>query len=183
MKSILVLLMLSCTQISFSQTNADTEWDDYFMPGIGYKTYVPKKTELGVYQGVVTEFVIYARAKGKESHRSGPARVKTYGNLSIMKSDAEAAKDIFFANLGLNLSLEGNTSRKYFIPYFGVEMGGLYRRDFSTMHFSPVAGVQLVSNKLFLWNLQGGYQYTTRNFDEYSGYTFGSTLNILLWHK
>lgn len=182
MKLLSTLSLLLLSMSVFAQK--DTEWDDYFMPGVGYKLYVPINSDsLGTYHGIMTEFVIYASAKGKKSKSSGPARVKTYGNLSIMSSDQEGIKDIFFANLGLNLSFEGRTNRKYLLPYFGLEIGGLFQRDFSTFHFSPVAGLQLASTKKILWNLQGGYQYTTRLFDEYSGYTISSTLNILLWNN
>jgi hypothetical protein len=178
-------IVFSIVLLSFvSNAQKDSEWDDYFMPGIGYKVYIPKNhADLGTYHGIMTEFVIYARAKGTNSMSSGPARIKTYGNLSIMASDNSSAKDIFYANLGLNLSFEGKTERKYVIPFFGLEMGGLFQRDFSTFQFSPVAGVQLVSTKTLLWNIQGGYQYTTKKFDEYSGYTLSTTLNVLLWNK
>jgi hypothetical protein len=172
--------VLSATQLEAQST----EWDDYFMPGVGYKAYLPKNVDsLGTYHGVMTEFIVYARAKGKDRYPSGPARVKTYGNLSIMASDKSTAKDIFFANIGLNLSFEGNTERRYLLPYFGLELGGLFQRDFSTMHFSPVTGIQLISTKTIIWNIQGGYQYTTRRFDEYSGYTFSTTFNLLLWNR
>ncbi|MBI3133791.1 MAG: hypothetical protein HYZ14_03865 [Bacteroidetes bacterium] len=182
MKIILLTAFVALSINAFCQ-NDDTEWDDYFMPGVGYKMYVPKNTtDLGVYHGVMTEFVIYARAKGLKSSSTGPARIKTYGNLSIMSSTQSEAKDIFYCNMGLNLSLEGKTDRKFLIPYFGLETGGLFQRDFSTMQFSPVVGFQLVSTKKILWNVQGGYQYTTKKFDEYSGYTFSSTFNILLWN-
>jgi hypothetical protein len=183
-KIIVVFTLLFSTQFSFAQTNKDSEWDDYFMPGVGYKMYVPKNTaNLGVYTGLMTEFVIYARAKGKGSNSSGPARIKTYGNLSIMSSDNAEAKDIFYSNVGLNLSFEGNTDRKYFIPYFGLEAGGLFQRNFSTFQFTPVAGIQILSTRSLLWNIQGGYQYTNKRFDEYSGYIFASTFNVLLWNK
>jgi hypothetical protein len=159
----------------------DEEWDNYFMPGLGWKVYVPKQDTMGVYQGVITEFVFYARAKGVGSNRGGPARVRTYGNLSIMKSDKQNSGDIFFSNLGLNLSFEGNTDRKFLIPSFGVEIGGLYKRNFSTFHFTPLIGVQLISSQKIIWSVNGGYQYTTRLFDDYSGYTGSTTLNLLLW--
>lgn len=168
-----------------AQTSSNTydEWDDYFMPGIGYKVYTPKNvSKLGVYQGIAPEFVIYARAKSKGSSYSGPARVKTYGNLCIMKSDNDTARDIFSTSLGLNLSFEGGINRKYMIPYFGLELGGLFQRDFSSMQFTPVAGIQLVSTKHVIWNAQAGYNYTVRNFDEYSGMQYSSTVNILLWN-
>ena len=154
------------------------------MPGIGYKTYVPIKYDsLGVYHGIVTEFVIYARAKGVNSSFSGPARVKTYGNLSIMTSRNEKANDIFLSNLGLNMSFEGKTNRAYILPFFGLELGGLFQRGFKTFQFTPLIGVQLISTKNILWNIHTGYQYTTKRFDEYSGYTLSSTLNFLLWNK
>jgi hypothetical protein len=184
MKSILTTLaVIFITSFVFAQTNTDTEWDDYFMPGIGYKVYVPKSAALGTYHGLVTESIIYARAIGKNSYKHGPSRVKIYGNLSIMASDNAEAKDIFFSNLGLNLSFEGNTDRNYLIPFFGVEAGGLFQRNFSTMHFTPVTGIQLLSTKTILWNVQGGFQYTYKRFEEYSGYMVSSTLNVLLWHK
>lgn len=100
-----------------------------------------------------------------------------------MSSNNSKARDIFFANLGLNLSFEGNTSRQFALPYFGLEIGGLFQRDFSTLHFTPVAGIQVFSTKNLIWTIQGGYQYTTSKFDEYSGATCSSTLNILLWNK
>jgi hypothetical protein len=132
---LLVLALLLCST-SFSQTEeVNQEWDDYFMPGVGYKVYTPKNMDsLGMYQGISTEFVIYARARRSSSYRSGPSRVKTYGNLSIMKSDKKAAKDIFSVNFGLNLSFEAVTRRNVGIPYFGLELGGLFQRDFSSVY-------------------------------------------------
>ncbi len=186
MRNIYLLLMCSLfVNTIFSQTTVNNqEWDDYFMPGVGYKIYTPKNVDtLGVYQGITTEFVIYARARGGESYRSGPGRVKTYGNLSIMKSDKNSAKDIFNVNFGLNLSFEAVIKRKFGIPYFGLELGGLFQRDFSSLQFTPVAGLQLLSNKRMIWTAQVGYNYTIKYFDEYSGLQYSSTFNLLLWNK
>jgi hypothetical protein len=182
MKTLFTTLLFCIAHLSFSQN--DTEWDDYFMPGAGYKLYIPKnQKDLGIYHGLMTEFVIYARAKGTNSRKTGPARIKTYGNFSIMKSELSTAKDIFFTTVGLNLSLEGNTNRKFMIPYFGLEWGGLFQRDFSTLQFTPHIGFQIISTKTILWNVQGGYQYTIKKFDEYSGFMCSTNFNILLWNK
>ncbi len=176
------LLLTTVFFITTSFAQVDQEWDDYFMPGLGVKSYIPKNhSEIGVYNGIMTEFVIYAKAKG--SVGSGPSRIKTYGNLSIMGSSVKSSNDIFFANVGLNLSYEGKLKRKYLIPYFGLEIGGLFQRDFSTFQFSPVTGIQIVSNKRILWSVQGGYLYTTKRFDEYSGFSLASSVNVLLWNN
>ncbi|MES2556926.1 MAG: hypothetical protein V4604_12295 [Bacteroidota bacterium] len=176
------LLFGSTVQAQNGSVNA--EWDDYFMPGIGYKVYTPKQSDsLGVYHGIMTEFVIYARARGGETWRSGPSRVKTYGNLSILKSNADGARDIFNVNVGLNLSFEAMVRRKCMIPYFGLELGGLFQRDFSSLQFTPVAGLQLLSTKNVIWSAQAGYNYTIKYFDEYSGMQYSSTVNLLLWNN
>jgi hypothetical protein len=187
MKKILFALSMFVGFGSFAgDDERGTEWSNYFMPGLGYKVYVPRNTDLGMYQGVVTEFIFYARAKGSNPkyswERKGPSRVKTYGNLSILKSDAEGAKDIYFSNLGATFSFEGNANRKYLLPYFGLEFGGLHQRDFATFHFTPVTGIQLLSNHSVIWTVHGGFKYTTKKFDEYSGYTLGTTLNVMLWN-
>lgn len=183
---LMLATMFSATVFSQSETPANQEWDDYFMPGVGYKIYTPKNSDsLGVYQGISTEFVIYAKARtGQSTYGNyGPSRVKTYGNLSIMKSDKNSAKDIFNVNFGVNLSFEAVAKRKFMIPYFGLELGGMFRRDFSSVQFTPVAGVQLISNKRMIWTAQAGYNYTIKYFDQYSGLQYSSTVNLLLWNK
>lgn len=184
MKNTLLSFLIAFSSFgAVAQTSESLEWDDYFMPGVGYKLYMPKNQDsLGMYSGISTEFVIYARARSSDSWRSGPSRVKTYGNLSIMHSDNSTAKDIFSVNFGLNLSFEAVAKRKYGIPYFGLELGGLFQRDFSSVQFTPVAGIQLLSNKRMIWNVQAGYNYTVKYFDEFSGMQYSSTFNLLLWN-
>lgn len=186
MKNLILFSLLTITLTSFSYT-ADscrsTYWNDWFMPGGGYKTYIPKNSDFGVYHGFNTEFVIYARAKNKCSHYGGPARTKFYSSLSIMASTKSESRDIFFSNVGVNLSFEGKLDRNFLIPYFGLEVGGLYQRDYSSFHFTPLAGIQLFSTKRIIWSAQGGYQYTTKFFDEYSGLSMSTTVNFLLWEK
>lgn len=182
----LLIVLLWSAAVNAQSTDPNQEWDDYFMPGVGYKFYTPKNSDsLGVYSGISTEFVIYAKARTGPggSYAYGPSRVKTYGNLSIMKSDKSSAKDIFNVNFGLNLSFEAVAKRKFGIPYFGLELGGMFRRDFSSLQFTPVAGIQLISNKRMIWTAQAGYNYTIKYFDQYSGLQYSSTVNLLLWNK
>jgi len=186
MKNLILFFLITITTSAFSQNQDSckaTHWDDWFMPGAGYKSYIPKNSEFGIYNGFTTEFVIYARAKNKCSKFSGPARTKVYSSLSIMSSSNSVYKDIFFSNIGVNLSFEGKLERSFLIPYFGMEIGGLYQRGFSSFHFTPLMGIQILSFKRVIWSAQAGYQYTTKFFDEYSGINAGSTINILLWEK
>jgi hypothetical protein len=155
------------------------------MPGVGYRYYIPKNNKvLGEYRGVVSEFVVYARAKAPDSKTwKGPSRLKTYGNVSLMKSSIEENNDLFMCNFGLNLSFEGNIKRKWLIPFFGIEIGGVFRRGYNTFQFTPLSGIHIVSTKKILWNIQAGYQYNAKYFDQYSGYNITSTINFLLWNN
>lgn len=182
---VLFILMFS-TPFLFAQEIAEdkrpTEWDDYFMPGVGYKVFVPRDTaSLGIYHGLLTEFVFYARAKSAASKWGGPARSRTYINLSIMESSKKSIDDIFIFNFGLNLSFESKVKRAYFIPFFGIEMGGMFHKNFGSFQISPLVGVQFVSTKRILWNMNLGYQYTTKDFQRKSGPYLSTSINALLW--
>lgn len=176
--------ILLATCITSQTEEPTTEWDDYFMPGVAYKVYVPKNdSDFGIYQGVAAEFVFYAHARSrrKEKWDTGPSRIKTFGNLCIMKSDNADSKDVFSVNLGVSVSFEGEIERKYLIPYFGLELGSMFQRDYKSLVFSPHIGVQLISTKRLICYFQGGYNYTTKYFDEYSGGLITLGVNLLLW--
>ena len=100
-----------------------------------------------------------------------------------MKSNNTEAQDIFIFNSGINLAFESKTDRKFGIPYFGLEIGGLFQRDFSSVQITPLAGIHLFSSRNFMINVQGGYQYSVRKFNEYSGFNCSATFNFLLWNK
>ena len=179
--------MLLCLLFAFNSnaqitTPADNEWDSWFMPGLGYKFYSPKNAkDLGTFSGPSTEFIFYARAKNKESNLGGPSRIKSYGNLSMLNSTNSEVKDVFLLNLGSQFSFESKTDRHFLIPTFGLEFGGIYQKGYSSLHLSPFAGIHLVSTRKMVWDLNAGYMYTLKSFEEYSGMSFSSTVNLLLW--
>jgi len=51
------------------------------------------------------------------------------------------------------------------------------------MQFTPVAGIQIFSNKRLIWSVQAGYNYTVKDFENYSGMQYSSTFNLLLWNN
>ncbi|MFT5820153.1 MAG: hypothetical protein ACI8ZM_001387 [Crocinitomix sp.] len=157
------------------------EKDDYFMPGAAFDFYQPRKTDIGQFYGPSVEFVFYSRSKRATSKRSGPSRIKSYGKIGILNSTAQDASDLLMVSCGINLSFESKTNRNYLLPYFGLDFGGLYSKSMSTFQFTPHLGVQFLSTKKIIWSGQAGYLYSVRNFDEYSGYSFKTSLNVLLW--
>ncbi len=173
--------MIKKALMSMNTFKAELEWDNSMMPGVSYQFYAPRNNDLGVYRGPNVDFVFYSRSKKTASTYRGPSRMKYYGTIGILNAENNDLNDLLFVSAGTNLSFESNTNRNFLLPYFGIELGGLYSKDISTFQFTPVIGCQLISTKRFIWSAQGGYLYSIKKFDDYSGYTIGTSLNILLW--
>jgi hypothetical protein len=160
---------------------ASDEKDDYFMPGAAFDIYQPRNKDIGEFYGPSVEFVFYTRSKTSYSKRSGPSRIKSYGKIGILNSTFEGSSDLLMVSAGLNLSFEAKTDRNFLLPYFGLDLGGLYGNSLRTFQFTPNLGVQFVSTDRIIWSGQAGYLYSIRDFDQYSGYNFKTSLNVLLW--
>ena len=84
--------------------------------------------------------------------------------------------------MGLDLSLEKNPKRNFLIPYFGLEAGGLTHKSLgTTIQFSPLAGLHVLSTKNLFINLHAGQVYTARNIDMLQGWFAQATVNFSLW--
>lgn len=154
--------------------------ETYFMPGAAWDIYQPRSADISPYSGPSVEYVFYARSKFGYTSGRGPSRIKTYGKIGILTADAESP-DVLLLNSGINLSFESKTYRKIFIPYFGVDLGGLFNKDFSTFHFTPLVGIQLYSSDKINACIQSGYLYSLQKFETYSGYNLKASVNLLLW--
>lgn len=154
---------------------------DYFMPGAAFDIYQPRDKEIGDFYGPGVEFVFYSRLKHSSSNRNGPSRIKSYGKIGILNSTFQDSSDILMVSTGINLSFESKTDRKFLLPYFGLDLGGVFGRTLNTFQFTPLLGVQLFSTSKIIWSAQAGYLYSVKKFDQYSGYNFRTSLNVLLW--
>ena len=159
----------------------DEETDSFFMPGASFTFYQPKDASLGFYHGPSAEFVFYSRTKLKFSNSAGPSRIKFYGNIGILNSEFRDSSDLISFGAGVNLSFESKTDRKYLLPYFGVEVGGLAKKDLLTYTFSPVLGCQILSYRKLIWSVQGAYAISSKESNRLSGYQLKTAINFILW--
>ncbi len=161
--------------------NVSDEKSAFFMPGAAFDFYQPRNNDIGQFYGPSVEFVYYSRSKKSTSSRSGPSRIKSYGKIGILNSTFQDSSDLLMVSSGINLSFESNTNRSYLLPYFGLDIGGLYGKSMRTFQFTPHLGVQFFSTRKLIWSGQAGYLYSVKEFDQYSGYSFKTSLNVLLW--
>lgn len=153
----------------------------YMMPGLSYVMYAPKRADsLGLYSGINVEYLITARVA--QNTNPGPSHIRFYCKLSILGSDKPEMPSILNYSLGLNLSVEKYPNRRFFIPYFGLESGGMAQRNYgNSLQFTPLAGVHLVAQSNLFVNVHAGYVYPIKNFEQYQGWTAQAGFNFALW--
>ncbi len=158
----------------------DREWDEYFMPGLGYNRIVPAmKDSFGTFSGFAPEFTIYARYK---HYAKGPSYVKTYFRVGILNSDKPAIGKMLLYSVGTNFSFENKMKRQWLIPYFGMEIGGINQKRIGPSLFvMPQLGVYLYASKQLQVHVNGGYLYSFSHPYEYESYTMSAGLSFLLW--
>lgn len=183
-KTILLIVWVCFSGSLFAQNESTTkniEFDRAFMPGGGFGMHFPKgKDSLGVLSGVAVEFLLFARVAQNDD--SGPSHVRVYSKLNMLQSSKKDVSNFLSYAMGLNMSLERNPKRTFLIPYFGLEMGGLSNKNFSTtLQFTPMLGIHLLSRENIFINVQGGYMYPVKNFDLLQGASFQAGLNFSLW--
>lgn len=162
--------------------NTDTryEWERYLTLGAGYSIYAPKRIDsLGFFHGVSTEFIFYEAAN---LAYAGPGRFKIYGRFNWYMSTLEGSGDMFNYAFGANFSFEKAPKRKFLIPFFGLEFGGIHHREGgNSFQIKPYLGLRLFDSRNFSVSIDGGYSYAVPNFDVLAGIQATLVLNVFFW--
>lgn len=158
-----------------------SNFETAFMPGLSLVYFQPKDMDsAGTFKGFAVEYLLYAKIY--QNNKPGPSHVRWYGRFNMLKSDKKGISDMFSYAVGLSLSIEKNPGRTLFVPYFGLEFGGLSQSTWgTTAEFTPTLGIHLISQKNLFVNLQGGYVYPITNFDLLQGWRFQCGVNFALW--
>lgn len=156
-------------------------FDERFMPGAGYGFYVPAKSDsIGIFSGVVVKYLLFRDVSQNDD--PGPSHVDFYAKLGLFNSNEDAINQVFLYSAGLDLSFEKDPHRYFFIPYFGLEIGGLSQKSYgTTIQFTPTFGVHLFSKPNISIDLNAGYVYPIKNFEHLSGWYGDICLNFVLW--
>jgi hypothetical protein len=159
----------------------EEEWNSAFIPGISYTNYLPHDSKkFGTYQGVSVEYLIFAGIHRNDNR--GPSHVRVYNRYDLLTSSIDSVREAFIYSLGLNLSFERNPKRNFLIPYFGIEIGGLYQKEMGNIfNFTAVGGIWLYTSQNIFVNLAGGYFYPIEKIEDYRGFRGTLGINLSLW--
>lgn len=177
-----------CTCLVLFFTNAKAQLSSpienhqaYFLPGAGYTAYFPKGLDTsGYFHGALIEYVFYNGINQDDGW--GASHVRFYGKLSIMNPNNTKLSSLFAYTLGLDFSFEKNPKRNVLIPYFGVEMGGLSSKTYSTnFGFYPLIGIRFLALKRLNFGASALYAYPIKEFETFRGWQTQATINFSLW--
>jgi len=156
-------------------------YESYFMPGALYTVYQPAgKDSLGTFSGIAIEYVIFALVRDDEGR--GPSHSRMYLKFNILNSTKKDIQSLFTYSLGFDLSLERHPNRKYLIPFFGLEIGGMSQKQLGgILQFTPTFGLHILATHSIYLSARAGYQYTSTDFDMLKGWYGQAGLDIVFW--
>jgi hypothetical protein len=160
------------------------EWETFFMPGAQYSLLVPEaRDQFGVLQGVSIEYLVAGWIHRNENR--GPSHGRFYIDIDLMRSTVTSDLGIIYS-MGMTLSFERNPKRQFLIPYFGVELGGIYQKpetgdQVHAAQVNPLGGISLFASQNLFVNVTAGYMVPFSHMEQLRGFRAKAGLNFSFW--
>jgi hypothetical protein len=145
------------------------EWESKLLPGVYYSMYRPSdRTTYGTFQGVSLELVPLAWIRRNDNR--GPSHGRLTLKADVLDSTKTGVPALLFYSVGLDLSIERNPSRRWLIPIFGVDLGGIVQKQIGH-HFQamPHLGVYAWASRNIFVSILAGYAITVSQLEALRG--------------
>jgi hypothetical protein len=130
------------------------------------------------FQGPVFDLELWG--KQDPNRVRGPGRTRMYASLGVLRGPEQDT--LLSYNAGVDLSMERGTARRWGLPYYGVEVGGLRSEDVeSPLRVSPHVGMWLYSDDTLALQVSCGYAYAFMKSEAWSGTNCASTVHWSTW--
>ena len=159
----------------------EDEWNSSFLPGLYYSLWSPTdRANIGTFQGVGMEIVPYAWIH-RNANR-GPSHGRITLRADVLDSSRAGMGLALIYSAGLDLSIERNPYRRWLIPFFGVDGGGLLQKQAGHhLQVSPHLGCYLWTSRNLFVSMAGSYVIVPGQLDSLSGWRASAGLNLTLW--
>lgn len=159
----------------------EEEWETFLMPGASYSLWAPAAEEsLGMFHGPSAELLIAGWIHRTENR--GPSHVRIYLSLGLLSSTRAELSKAVQTSFGFDLSFERNPTRRFLIPYFGLEAGYMFQTQIDkSAWFLPLLGLRAWGDRNLFVNLSGGYLFPTSDVDHLRGWYGRAGINASLW--
>lgn len=188
MLSFLLLLLLPYWANAQEQVNKRPqkeyleEGPRLFAPALGYNTFFPIQYEqTGPFHGPSFGFEFYNQTM--EGGDGSPAQLAIFCQFSQLQSLEQSNSRMLLISFGGRFSFETQLSRRFFLPFFGLEFGGLARNDVNwAPQLSPFLGLEIYHGRNWTWELKGSYTNAlSADMRQLSGGLLHTHIYINLW--
>jgi hypothetical protein len=159
----------------------EEEWETFFMPGLAYSAYWPVAgSRYGTFHGPACE-LLFAGWIHRNDNR-GPSHVRISGGVGLLSSTRDGLRKAVSANFGFDLSIERNPTRRFLLPFFGVEGGFLFQSEIGKPFLlTPTAGLHLWADRNLFVSGRYGYAFPSQQVDRLRGHQLALSVDLALW--
>jgi hypothetical protein len=156
----------------------EERWAAWALPGAQYVAYFPSGRGEGVFHGPSFELVIASWIH--DTSQRGPSHGRVYFDLALLDSTrADGSTGVSYA-LGMDLSLERNPRRRFLVPVFGVEVGGVQHQLGGVFQTVPFVGAHLWSDRNIFFTTSVGYVVSGRDAERFGGWRVRAGMDFAL---
>lgn len=156
-----------------------SEKSSYLLPGVGYSMYLPEGDQF--WQGVGVQYMIGNWVY--QNNNPGPSHGRLYLDISLMKEQKTEDRILTWL-LGVDLSLERLPRRRFLLPSFGLEFGGLSRENIGTqMIVVPTGGLHFWWTNTVSTSVDAGWIVPTefKENADYMGLRLRAAVDVAFW--
>jgi hypothetical protein len=155
-------------------------WSALLTPGVLGLAYVPGDGGLGPWYGGGVRLSMYTWSDNAAAF--GPSQGKLFLDAALLGAGADDTGTMALFRGGFHLSVEGNASRSWLIPYYGGSLGRLSERSLEVNWFAaPVLGVHVLYQQNVRIDVEGGYVLPFSEIDVMKGFTAQLSASVMLW--
>lgn len=152
----------------------ESSFDNSGLPGFSGGIYYLFDDQ-SIYSGGSVRFSFFysldANRKSAGAVDRGRSEIYIAVGLYAATPPREDSRDLFFNYVfGFNIAFETPSvlSRNFFIPYIGLEIGGIYIQEIGNGFMTcPILGINLVSLPTFTMSVECGLLLTTNAFEQF----------------
>lgn len=165
--------------------NIESKWRGQVLPGAHFAVYQPNgaDAEGHTWLGAIIEVVSYAWIIRNEGR--GPSHGKVALQTALLQTEARDGLTLIYGATS-QFSFERNPARKWLLPFFGFQLGGIFTPvgggDRHSFQVTPQMGTYVYADEHTFLTLSGGYVVPfSDDIEAQRGYLASAGLHFTLW--
>lgn len=170
---------------------AGRDYRGFMLPGAGGSTFLLHGDRELLVGGALQATLVARSANGLDAFRCEDtpqysdcraSHFRIYAEFEVLGSTRADTPSLFTYAAGYTSNFEWNPARRYLIPHYGAEAGGLFRSGVGhRVQVRPYLGLHLWADRSVWLNLTLGYRVVPAGLSDLSGPTAGLVAMLNPW--